>query len=548
FLLLPTALLALALLAAACGGGDSEAEPVPSDDGDTQTIPAPDGSETPVAADATAPGGDEQPDRPSAGNEALAPGADTEEPRAAVEYTVQAGDTLFDIAIQFDTTIDEIVAFNSLVNPDSLTVGQVIRIPSDEAETVSETGEAGETDEADEDTEPSVDLGEGDTPSEPLQTDTGLGTSPGTIPQPGPDVISSELPDRPADFADYGAGALPWLHTRDTVNDILPLFRGWEMPFIAGGDRLNLVDTDADGRSSLVIIYTDPSTTDNIFIGSNLIIYDPVPDRPDRYRIAYDHNLRMGARADGISVLAVIDVTGDGLRDITFKQEFCGASTCTASLHVLSREGDGYRDAVIAPIDIPTATFYEVVDKTGDGVADITIEGGTFGSVGAGPPRAFRFIFSAEDGIIRQVSQVGAPTTWLVWAVIDANQAFDARDFDTALALYDRAITDTGLEQWVAGEAPQLRSLAHLRSALAHALSGRTTAAVNSAQSAAAGSGLLPELSRAFLSGFGANADVTNGCAAFNNALALRVPEWDNFWSQFGYGVPGFPGESICPF
>lgn len=44
-------------------------------------------------------------------------------------YTVQAGDSLFTIAQQFDVTVDEIVAANSLSNPNNLSIGQQLIIP-----------------------------------------------------------------------------------------------------------------------------------------------------------------------------------------------------------------------------------------------------------------------------------------------------------------------------------------------------------------------------------------------------------------------------------
>ena len=48
---------------------------------------------------------------------------------AGTTYTVQAGDSLFTIAQQFGVTVDEIVAANSLSNPNSLSIGQQLIIP-----------------------------------------------------------------------------------------------------------------------------------------------------------------------------------------------------------------------------------------------------------------------------------------------------------------------------------------------------------------------------------------------------------------------------------
>lgn len=50
---------------------------------------------------------------------------------AGIQYTVQAGDSLGNLAYEFNTTPDAILAFNPGVTPSTLSVGQVLSIPSD---------------------------------------------------------------------------------------------------------------------------------------------------------------------------------------------------------------------------------------------------------------------------------------------------------------------------------------------------------------------------------------------------------------------------------
>lgn len=77
-------------------------------------------------------GGEEAGELPG-GEEGSGEEAAGEEPAPAEErvHTVQPGDTLFRIGQQYGFTIEELVAYNSLANPDRLEVGQQIRIPPD---------------------------------------------------------------------------------------------------------------------------------------------------------------------------------------------------------------------------------------------------------------------------------------------------------------------------------------------------------------------------------------------------------------------------------
>ena len=50
---------------------------------------------------------------------------------AAFQYEVQDGDSLFGLAIRFDTTVDDILALNELESADELSIGEIILIPGE---------------------------------------------------------------------------------------------------------------------------------------------------------------------------------------------------------------------------------------------------------------------------------------------------------------------------------------------------------------------------------------------------------------------------------
>ena len=177
------------------------------------------------------------------------------------------------------------------------------------------------------------------------------------------------------------------------------------------------------------MVLTSPSTA-----FSNLAIYDPVEGSSGHYRVAYDRASDLGLMYEGlfsayVAVRSVEDLTGDGAPDITFTDQLCGVHTCHTSIHVLVFDGDGYRDlapfttgfanavneqvllSTTPPLQIPTAHDIDATtDLTGDGLPDITVVGGTFGSLGAEPQREFRWVFSAARGQLTQVLREGLPT------------------------------------------------------------------------------------------------------------------------------------------
>ncbi len=127
----------VALLAAACGG-DDEAEPTPEPASESTPIPtATPFATTPeptIVASPTA--------EATATQTAVVSGEE-------VEYTVEAGDTLFAIAERFDTTVDAIMELNDIEDAALIFVGQVLTVRQGYAPEGSETADDTATDDGD---------------------------------------------------------------------------------------------------------------------------------------------------------------------------------------------------------------------------------------------------------------------------------------------------------------------------------------------------------------------------------------------------------------
>ena len=99
----------------------------PTPEADTPTAAEPSATSDPVAAiDPAEPSPTSQPEPTTAPAPTTAASSTA---AAYIEYTVQKGDLLNNIAKKYNVTTKQILAINDIPNADSLTVGQVIRIP-----------------------------------------------------------------------------------------------------------------------------------------------------------------------------------------------------------------------------------------------------------------------------------------------------------------------------------------------------------------------------------------------------------------------------------
>lgn len=96
-----------------------EVPSTPGTDADPNATTDPNAQPTTVAVDGATP------EPGSEGTDA----SGVTDPAGQDTYTVQAGDTLFSIAVQYNTTVEELIALNALDPNQPLTVGQVIKVP-----------------------------------------------------------------------------------------------------------------------------------------------------------------------------------------------------------------------------------------------------------------------------------------------------------------------------------------------------------------------------------------------------------------------------------
>jgi LysM repeat protein len=172
-----------------------------------------------------------------------------------VTYTVQAGDTLLQIATEFGLSVDALMAANRLKDPNALSAGQLLILPIDTATENSSqgTGTSQSTPTETSDVAPSVVInaveGAGDLEIESIR----LLNSGGQVSMAGWALDDGEG-NRfvfPA-FTFYSTGAVD-VHTRGGTNTSIDLFWGLSQPIWVSGKQVQLRDSNGGLQSTFQI-------------------------------------------------------------------------------------------------------------------------------------------------------------------------------------------------------------------------------------------------------------------------------------------------------
>jgi hypothetical protein len=167
-------------------------------------------------------------------------------------------------------------------------------------------------------------------------------------------------------------------------------------------------------------------------------------------------------------LLAVADFSGDGLPDALTATTNCGAHTCYQLYHILSahygeitnlvRFWSPYMEEWFDGVEM-SYSDWEVRDATGDGVADLVLDGGYVGSAGAGIHRGRTEVWAWDGEAITLAEMAWHESNYRFHLLYDANEAFATADDERAQALYERVIHDESLEdlEW-AEPAAEIRS------------------------------------------------------------------------------------------
>ena len=231
----------------------------------------------------------------------------------------------------------------------------------------------------------------------------------------------------------------------------------------------------------------------------------------------------------------------------------CGAHTCITTLLIGRWDGQRWRDLAADPIQ-QAYTDYVMEDRDGDGVQEIVMHGGMFGSVGAGLQRPHTLTFDWADGAYRLVEDVPDPDEHPYYQILDANTALANGEWATALAHALPVVENSGVytDDWTSVEVwSRIVGYASIEAMLVYAQQGDADAMADVhasllARSHTAPDNPYPEAAWQLLEVYKETGDVLAACQSMETFLVERA-EAAEFYEWYGYGTERLPQNQLCP-
>ncbi|MGQ9489819.1 MAG: LysM peptidoglycan-binding domain-containing protein [Anaerolineae bacterium] len=355
-----------------------------------------------------------------------------------------------------------------------------------------------------------------------------------TVPQPAASGCSDRL-------SDYPNLILAYLNTAGNKPDSLRDWLAGCAALTGDPDAITTAALQTTTSTDLIVALHDPTLPPPAGNGMLLIFHSS----PTGYQLAYQA-LGKGS----VALVMADDLNLDGKPDVVWADTSCDAHTCFTELHVDSWDGTAYQDWLTGEPTMASAE-YRFDDVTSEGAGlEIIAHGGTIGSVGAGPQRAWTETYISPAGAAYTLfSRVYDPSPCLYHKILDANAALNkwtTDGFDAAIDLYTQAITDTNLTACgsIPDELTTLRDFARFRLAVALLGAGRRAEAENVSRQITTPA--LIGAATTFFSAYRSSGSIIQACRDTNTYAQGNPASWQ-FLADWGYANPSFTAAELCP-
>ncbi len=253
-------------------------------------------------------------------------------------------------------------------------------------------------------------------------------------------------------------------------------------------------------------------------------------------------------------LLMIDDINADGHLEVMVEQVSCGAHTCFTGIIIGQWDGRRWHSLVADPV-MQAYTDYTLVDHNGDGLLDVVMHGGMYGSVGAGLQRPRTQVFAWREGAYRLVEDTPDPDAHPYFQMLDANTALENEDWDAALNLALAVVNYPGVYQddgWLTPDAwARIVGYATLEAMFVYAQRGDVEAMRQvytglTVRSYSAPNDPYPDAAWRALEVYEATDDPLAACIAAEELIAARAAD-AVFFEWYGYGTERMTVDRICP-
>jgi hypothetical protein len=315
-----------------------------------------------------------------------------------------------------------------------------------------------------------------------------------------------------------------------------------------------LANADIDGDTDLDLVMSlYDLANENIAPSGNLYVFRC---GDDGFETVLDWS-PAESRNGGPHLYRIQDLNDDGVAELLFGEEHCGAHTCFEQAHLLSWSGSEFIPRLVgASDDLPYPTIL-VSDYDQDAVFSVEVSGSGYGSAGAGPQRTRTRVwdFQGADGTWQIADEYEGPAAFRLHVLHDADAALYRGEHAVAISLYRRVAEDPSFTDWVdpALEQATLAAFARYRLVTVYAIQDDTAAiqgvmhTMLTTYPESSGQYVFTEMALLFLSEF--QNGIPQACAAAAAHADANVDTVLDFLGglYWGYANKVYEGADMCP-